>query len=378
MERLGINSPKTLRWMNSRALLAALMEAGRQVSVTELAGQLGLTRPTVEAALVDLLAEGWVAESSPAPTPHKAGRRARLYQFRANAGYLLGIDMGPRQVHAMLANLQGKIVASVRHSGLDIAAGAGAESALQTAVREVLAQAGVPPTAVVAAAIGVPGVVSRGGELVRSVVVPDWIAGGTLGRIAAFLHPAVTLLDNDARLATTAEAAGGVLAGVDNGVHVVLGRQMGAGLLIDGKVVRGHHGAAGEIGGLGSLGWAAAADAVAGPDGSVAAVVEGAARGEAWAVAAVEDFAKRVANGIAALSLAVDPEVISVGGDMAAAGELLLHPLREAVARLGMFEPELHLSAVGADAVMLGALAHARDHFRHNVLELAALVPRPL
>ncbi|POH60187.1 hypothetical protein CVS28_04370 [Arthrobacter glacialis] len=382
MQRLGINSPKTLRWMNSRALLAALVEAGRQYSVTELAGRLGLTRPTVEAALVDLLAEGWVGESSPAPTPNKAGRRARLYQFRADAGYLLGIDLGPRQVHAMLATLQGETVASVRHGGLDIAAGAAAESAVQNTVSEVLAQAGVQPSAVIAAVIGVPGIVSRGGELVHSVVVPDWIASGTMGNIATFLQPAATHVDNDARLATTAEAAGGVLAGMDNGVHVILGQQMGAGLLVDGKVMRGHHGAAGEIGGLGSLGWAAAAAALASAAGTanavdpVGSVVAGAAQGEGWAVAAIEDFANGVANGIAALALAIDPEAISVGGDMAGAGELLVRPLRAAVARLGMFEPELHISAVGADAVMLGAVARARDSFHNDVLELSAALPR--
>ncbi|ALE05003.1 hypothetical protein AL755_05050 [Arthrobacter sp. ERGS1:01] len=370
MTRYSVNSPKTLRRLNSRALLAEMVAADAPCSVTALAQRLRLTRPTVEAALADLVEEGWVDGSEPAATPNKSGRRARLFQFKARSAVLLGVDLTPHSVEAVLADAQGAVLATVRHDGLDLAAGPAAEAALHQAVDDVLDRAGAGRTELVAAVVGVPGIVDREGQFTQSAAVPDWVAAGTAQSISGYLNPAVTHFDNDARLAAAAEAAWGVLQDVENGLHLILGRQIGAGLLLDGKVVRGHHGAAGEIGGLGSLGWRAAGEALARHALPVDALVAEAHDGDGAAQAALAEFAANVATGIAALTLAVDPAVVSVGGDMADAGELFLRPLREAVAPLGLFAPDLRISGLGRGAVALGAMAAARSRFRREILAL--------
>ena len=175
------------------------------------------------------------------------------------------------------------------------------------------------------------------------------------------------VVDNDANLAALAEARLGAGTGHRMVLFVGLGTGIGAGVVIDGRIERGR-GFLGEVGHMvldpsgppcacghrgcwealvsgTALGRAAAEMAAADPDGAVARAAAGATpRGEhlSAAAAAGDPAARaelaaggaRLGRGLANLVVALDPDVIVMGGAAAGAGEALLAPARSALAAM--------------------------------------------
>ena len=72
------------------------LRAGGPLRVTELVARTGLSRPTVDAVADDLVRLGWLDESA-ADDGRARGRPARALAFRADAGYVVGVDIGEVQ-----------------------------------------------------------------------------------------------------------------------------------------------------------------------------------------------------------------------------------------------------------------------------------------
>jgi predicted NBD/HSP70 family sugar kinase len=89
--------------------------------------------------------------------------------------------------------------------------------------------------------------------------------------------------------------------------------------------------------------------------------------GDATAVATVEREAERLAVVVAAVAAIVDPEVVILGGGIGANADLLLPRLERAVAQITPLRLPVVLSTLGADAIVLGAIATALDAARDVV-----------
>jgi predicted NBD/HSP70 family sugar kinase len=366
MSTIG-SSPALLRRMNSRAVLAELFRAGPDVgdpgrasrTVTELVAAVGLTRPTVEAALTDLVAEGWVEELKAVATPNRAGRRARRFRIDARSGLVLGIDLGLHAVVGVLADLHGDPVARTEQFAPTLAPIEQAVTAVQEVVDRLVGT--LPPGRLLAVTVCVPAIIDRDGRIVHTVAAPEWQSGGITERIAALVPDAVTVFENDAKAAARAEAAWGRLHGVRDGLLLVMGRQIGAALVVGGAVAQGAHGAAGEVGGLAATGWPGAARALEARTGSGTDAASAGADGRA----AVRALAADVAPGVAQLVAAVDPEVVVVGGEVLPDGEEFCTALADELERLpGLGVPGAPAvtvvpSGLGRDAVSRGAVARS-------------------
>lgn len=366
-------TPGVLRQMNSRAILDELLRDDVSRTVTELGRTVGLSRPTVEAALADLVDAGWVTEAEAIATPNKAGRRAKRFAVDASAGSVLGVDLGLHGIVGVRADLRGVTLARVEERYTDLADAEQAWSSVQDVVRRLTSSvsgavggiAGDAP--VLGATFGVPAVVDRDGAIDYTVAVPEWVERRVPGRIQDLFPGVATFFDNDAKLAATAEARWGRFHGVRDGLYLVMGRQIGAALVVDGSLARGARGAAGEMGGIASTGWPAAParlEARIPSDTDLESVFAAAARGSVSAVETVRAFAADVAPGVVQLVTTIDPEVVVVGGEVlpaaavfcAALDEIVTPQLRHPVA----FTP----STVGRDAVARGALARSLAHVR--------------
>jgi len=204
-----------------------------------------------------------------------------------------------------------------------------------------------------------------------------------------------TVVDNDARAAAWAEARFGAGTGTDDLVLVAVGTGIGGGLVLDGAVYRGTDGLGGEVGHMivapdgdscdcgnrgcleamasgSALGRAARAAAARDPGGRLATLAGGPQRvtgeivfqaakeGDQAAIALFERTGYWLGVGIASLITIFDPDVVVVGGGLAATGDLLLAPARASMERYVFGRahrdlPPVAPARLGADAGLVGA-----------------------
>ncbi len=226
----------------------------------------------------------------------------------------------------------------------------------------------------VAVGIGVPGVIHpETGALVDET---PHLALPRNFPVRAALERALALpvvADNDANCAAFGEYRAGAARGARHAMVITVGTGVGCGIVIDGRVLRGAWGGAGEIGHMGQrsggpacgCGVDGCAEPVSGGEGvmlraraaglecaGAADVFAAAAAGDARAQALLAEMADALAHQIACAVQTVNPEVIVIGGGVAQAGDALLEPLRTQLARYA--QP----SHVRALRVVLAALGN--------------------
>ncbi|WP_218003690.1 ROK family transcriptional regulator [Actinomadura latina] len=367
--------PSVLRRLNSAATLRALRDGG-EATLSELAGRVGLSRPTTEGVLGELIRRGLVAESAPRPGAG-IGRPARRYRFRAEAGHALGIDVDAHRVRLLVADLTGEVVGG-HSAALDVEAPPGERiAAVRAAVRACLGAVRIPRRSLWAVGAGTPGVVAPDGTVTSCTAVPGW-EGVRLARELGRSFPCPVLAENDANLAAMAERWRGAARDADDVVCVYAALHTGTGALIGGRLHRGRGGAAGEIGMLPELGLRDTAAALAGEASLAAAarVLDAAAGGDAEAKALVNALAARMARGVAAMALALDPEMIIIGGPLVRFGGPLVAELRRRVRPLCLAPVRIEGSQLGDESVGFGAVRLALDRIDEDLFRLDPDVPR--
>ncbi|MGR3937664.1 ROK family protein [Streptomyces sp. BRA346] len=389
MGRLTGGDPSLLRRINSAVVLQALRAAtasappdAASASLTDLTLATGLSRPTVE-GVVDGLIDSGLAAEVPAEEGgvRRQGRPARRFRFRAEAGHLLGIEIGAHRVAALLSDLDGRALGSTVREVSEKAPVDERLERVRAAVAELLRHGGVERHSLRAVGVGSPGIVEADGTVHLCTALPGW-TGLPLGERLRRSFRCPVLVENDANTAAVAEHWRGAAVGSDDVVFVLAGLSPGAGSLIGGRLHRGYGGAAGEIGALHLLGREASPEQMLSTTGEplnpldeaqVVRVFALARDGDARARAAVDRFIRRLVHDTAALVLALDPEVVVVGG-WAADLDGMLGPLRDELARYCLRPPQVAQSLLGEAAVTTGALRLALDHVEAELFAVDSTV----
>ncbi|MCH0540048.1 ROK family protein [Streptomyces sp. MUM 203J] len=381
MGRLTGGDPSLLRRINSAVVLHAL-RGGESRTLTDLSRLTGLSRPTVEGVTEGLIATGLVMEAAPEEGGvRRQGRPARRFRFRAEAGHLLGVEIGPHRVAALLSGLDGRIIGAGQRAVAETASEDERLERVRTVVADVLRRTGVARGSLRAVGVGTPGIVEADGTVRLGTALPGW-TGLALGERLRRSFRCPVLVENDANAAAVAEHWKGAAIDSDDIVFVLAGLSPGAGSLIGGRLHRGFGGAAGEIGALHLLGRGDAPEALLSTtdeplhpldEQAVAEVFARARKGDERAQAAVDRFTERLVHDVAALVLALDPELVVVGG-WAAGLDGILPPLREQLARFCLRPPRVALSLLGEAAVATGALRLALDHVEEQLFAVEGTV----
>ncbi|MEV5612922.1 ROK family transcriptional regulator [Streptomyces sp. NPDC052225] len=363
-----------LRSNNEWLLLERLRLEG-PASRAQLARASGLSKPTVSSALAALERAGLVREAG--THAQSRGRVAVLYEPDPRAGHVLGIDIGRARLRTAVADLSGTIVARTEVPNRGRAATTVADTAVACA-EQALSDAHLTPTDIVHTAVGTPGVFDRHTGRVRYAVnLPGWGRPGLVERMRERLGTPLSV-HNDANLAALGEYTFGAGAGSRLFVYVLIGTGLGMGVVADGELFLGAHGAAGEIGFLpldgvpdsgqaprrGMLEDAVSADAVVraaralGMRGPLTAkrVFDAARTGDPAATTAVRQEGERLALAVAAVTAVLDPDLVVLGGGVGRAADLLLTTVTETLHRLTPLRPRVEPTTTGDDAVLLGAL----------------------
>ena len=391
-------TPSLLRELNDRAALDLLLP-GTPLTRTQISEQTRVSKVTVAQMLTRLEERGLVTVVG----QQEGGRgpNAALYSVVPTSAYVAGLYVEMDLVTAGVADVTGRVVAEV---SVNPNAAANPVELVRGAVDRACRTAGVEMSRLSALVIGSPGVVNpQTGDPQLAINLPDWHEG-VLDSLRGALHRPV-IIENDVNLAALAERSVGAARDAGDFVLVWMGVGLGMAAFLGGKLHRGAAGAAGEIGylpvpgaplqedvrhpasgGLQSLVGANVVRMLAGVFGFAAPTAEEAVRaavkaaagsasnGSGATVARGEEFlgevARRVALGVASVSVVLDPGLVVLGGNVGmAGGAALADRVAAEVCRIFPASPRVVPTGVTGAPVLRGAMLAAVDQARTDLLD---------
>jgi predicted NBD/HSP70 family sugar kinase len=398
MSAASDRKPNLLRELSEQEVLDAIFHAG-PITRPQIAERAGLSKATVGAAVERLQRAGIIQAAG--PLHGRPGRSPLAYEVRGNAGFVLGIDIGGNNIRAGTADIFGAPIADERHPTSRDGARAVSAQVMEIAGR-VVDRARASHERLLSAAVSTPGIVDQVSHRVTGLaynISPD----GGLDPLSALRgrFDVPVQIDNNVNLAALGESWEGIAHGVSTFAFISVGAGVGMGLVVDGELVRGAHGGAGEIGYLpishdpyderhrlhggleDEIGAAGIRSALAarrsrggraetGTEPSSAQEVFALAqRGDADAREVVDGVARRLGAAIASVIAVVDPELVVLGGGIGS-NPSLLGPVRGTVAELVPLTARIETSRLGDQAALHGAVAAALREAREQLFTRAA------
>ena len=383
--------------------LAAVLDAIRgDDSVTQpvLVDRVGLGRSVLAQRVAELEAAGLVEYHGRGPST--GGRAPRTLRLRGEAGYVLGVDIATNELLVAVADLAGNLL-ETRHESTDVSYGPEAIFTIVERMADALLDHTGARGNLWTVGIGMPGPVAHDADGTTTMPnMPDWNRFPTRARLEA-RWGAPVWMDNRVNLSALGERRVNPLAAASRQtVYLGGGEEIGAAVVVDGRIYRGARGLAGEIAHVpvpeaGEVvcpcGHRGCRDAVAGRaalvlDGRLLAeigqstalaevlartgvirpvdVTEAADKGDPAAQALLHRSAHRLGSSLATLVNVFNPDLVILGGGMARASAHLLEAIREAIHRRALpaatRDLRIEPSAVDMEiAGMIGAVQFAVD-----------------
>jgi predicted NBD/HSP70 family sugar kinase len=358
---------------SSRAVFSALASIG-PATRPQLGEALALSKPTMSAAIAELADHGLVTHQG--AVRGTTGRAAQLYSIAPSAGHVLGVEAGSTRIRVSAHALDGHQIATAerRLSSRARRVTEAVVSAVASAGEEVRAATGEASGPLRQVVIAAPTLPSEGRA---KELRPD---GLDMLDKALPLPPEVPVsIENNVNCAAMAEHRVGAARGHDDFVYLQVGVKIGLGVVIGGQLMRGFHGAAGEIamlpfpwapGGpaphragleefIGSTALMArcSADWPAGrgaPPRTPEALFEAAAGGNEVARKMVDAHAQDIGRVVTAVLGVVDPGLVVLGGGVGQ-NQLLLPEVRRVIEELA-WPVDVMIGALGDHATIQGAV----------------------
>ena len=307
--------------------------------------------------------------------------------------YAFGIDLGGTTAKVGLFTTAGELLEKWEVPTDTSNAGEHILENLAAAVQGKMQEKGLTADQVEGVGIGVPG------PVLNSRIVPiicanlgGWGNRNVAEELSALLGGIKVLVGNDANVAALGEIWVGAAKGCRSAVMVTLGTGVGGGVIVNGKVIDGAHGAGGEIGhitvnrhetatcGCGKHGcleqYSSATGVVRcmkklldenpdtpctlrGTDFAAKDVFDAARSGDVLAAREVDEMTDTLGMALASIASTTDPEMFMVGGGVARAGDVLFNPLREhfkTYAFKSCRETPIVAATLGNDAGIYGAV----------------------
>jgi predicted NBD/HSP70 family sugar kinase len=364
-----------LRAANRTLVVDTVKQYGGLTQV-ELAAATGLSAATVSTIVRELLAAGVVDIA----TTTRSGRRAQMVTLARRVGLAAGVQIGHRHLRVALGDFSHEVIAE---QAMPLPHDHRVDTTLDRAallVADLLEQVGATSDDVVGVGVGLPAPVDADTGMIS---VRDIMRGWDdvhIGQVMAKRLGRPVYVDNDANLGALAESTLGASAEFLDSVYVRASYGTGAGIIINRTVHRGFAGTAGEIGHVqldpqgavcrcgnrGCLDTVVGATALIEPlrgaygNLTLRDVIVRANDGDRGCAQVVADAGETIGTVVAGLGVAVNPQCVVVGGELAETGEVLLGPLREAVRRRllpnRIAPTEVVPAALGRDAEVIGAM----------------------
>jgi glucokinase-like ROK family protein len=380
------------------AVVLDILRRQAPVSRAEVAACTGLNRSTISSIINGLLDDGLVQETT--LQSDRVGRPGMLLELNPAGGFAVGVELGVDFISVILTDFVAHVLWH-QHVASDPADGQikileRAFALTQTALDEGLAR-NLRPLGI---GVGVPGLVDLREGMLRLAPNLGW-RNSPLRLMWTQRFNLPVFVENDGNAAALGEYYFGVARGINNMIYLNASVGLGAGVLISGKLFRGSHGYAAEIGHMtldpnGELcgcGKRGCLETMVGPrtvvrrvqqalrhgaqssllpmngadleNISFDQVTEAARQGDATSLAALREVGNYLGIGIANLINIFNPQMVVLGGALNSASDILL-PIVERVVvgnALGIICEDMKIipSAHGTEACVMGAVALVLD-----------------
>ena len=342
-------SQSSLREANKALLLNTITHYGAMTQV-ELAENTGLSTATVSNLVHQLVDDGIFETTSTI----RSGRRALMVAIKRQLGLGIGLYIGRHSLRICITDFSSTILAS--HT-LPLRIGHHVDSTTERAIlliKETIDNIGAQLEETVGISIAVSAPVDWKSQRISVPgILYDWDNIDIATSFTQTFHVPV-IIDNDANLAAFAEARRGNAQGIDNFVYIQAGDGIGSGIFINGKLWRGATGMAGEIGHvqvdpLGNIctcGNRGCLDTVVSADRLISLLsvthgnltlddlIDRSIEGDPGCRRVIADAAIRIGTVAADMCVAIDPQVIVLGGSLSKSGETFTNPFQESLQRL--------------------------------------------
>jgi predicted NBD/HSP70 family sugar kinase len=338
-------SKQLIREINQAIVLNAVRVHGA-LARTEIAQHTGLSLPTISGITAELIEAGLLHEHATGAST--GGRRPVLLSINTSAGYAVGIKLTEEVAIAVLTDLEAQVIARHNTPIRDHSPIAISDALARTVTALAPAAQGRP---IFGVGIGMAGVIDRDRERVRYATYFGWhdVSFGTFVEERLDLP---VVVDNDVNALTAAEQWFGAARGVGDALVVSLGRGVGLGMVLDGRLYRGSRGGAGEFGHVtvvpdgplcacGKRGCLEAlvsdsaisqrAETALGYAVDIHTAVTGALGGDAALQAIFAAAGRTLGTAVANLVNVLNPKLVIIGGEGTRAGELIVEPFRRAL-----------------------------------------------
>jgi predicted NBD/HSP70 family sugar kinase len=347
-----LGNRKLIRDLNRTAVLNIIKERGA-IGRAEIARESGLSPATITSLTNELIKQGLIFEADTGES--SGGRKPVLLSLNPHGGFAVGVKVTEDNVIGALIDMHASVVAK----RTDKLKGHQPEEVSLRIVETVLSlieEAEVPKKRVLGLGVGLAGVVDTKRGISRQQPFFGWRDVYLGDMLQKKLHMTV-MIDNDVNTLTLAEHLYGAGQGIDNFLTVTVGRGIGLGIVLDGRLFRGSRGAGGELGHtvvegndlVCDCGKRGCLETIVGKAGLLGKAAQAEALGLLPSVHTIDDlislaqnqhaeariiFAKAgdaLGKAIANLINLFNPTLILISGEGIGAGDLLFEPMRASV-----------------------------------------------
>lgn len=374
----SIGNPQLIRRLNEGLVLDLLSTQG-PLSRADLSRITGLSKPTISSATSALLEKNLIFEMGVGDNVY--GRKSTLLKINEFCFFSIGIDIGATKVRIGIADLLGRLLSYQTYPLLEKPEEF--LTSLRRYTEDLLRQTKCSWESIQFVTIGAPAVVvPETGKVL--MIVPQLKGYENVFSQSSLkaLFPCEIILENDVNLAVLGEKTYGIAKDQNNFVFLSLGVGIGAGVMVEGQLLRGLGGAAGELGEmkvsphtddkleqfLSSQGLVDLANRIifqdkikSGPVHNPMEVFERYRYGESWAQKTVEQYCDTLSYALLNLSVILAPDMIVIGGGVGSNGDVILPELQRRLSDQSIVQPTIVTTSLDDKTAVLGGIHLSRQ-----------------
>ncbi|WP_010649175.1 ROK family transcriptional regulator [Oceanobacillus massiliensis] len=354
------------------------------ISRAQIAKEIELTPPTVSSIVKELIEQELVRESSLGKS--QGGRKPTMLHINNEAFYVIGVDAGPETVECILTDLKGEICERAHNKLKKPITNNEFLTILKETIWKILHSSTVNQEKILGIGVAMHGVVDV--ETGTSVIAPNLNLINIPIKTELEQEFNLTIkVENDARAMALGESWFGGYGDEDSMVAVNIGRGVGSGLVINGKLYHGEHDIAGEVGhmtvdmngetcecgNVGCLQTFVSGEAIAKRASNQAPdrqhregltgkdVFELAQNGDDFYRNILQETGKIIGIGLTNLIHLINPSKIILGGGVMKGEKYILPAIQQTIEQRALIlkakQTKVSISKLGEDATLLGAVS---------------------